>query len=372
MPSSRPISLLCLLALALLSLPTLAFAGSEEEVDGDEDGFLESEGDCDDGDANIYPGAPEWCDEEDNDCDGDEDAADDDYLGPDADGDGDPAPDCGGGDCDEFDVAMNDLDGDGDNVSPCDGDCDDSTTEAGPALDEVCGDALDNDCDGEADNLDIDGDGAIAEDCGGNDCDDTNPAIDPETPEDGATCIDLLDNDCDCPGDPDGDGVECGQGDEGVDGMDEDCFTAPEADAGADQADRYLGGVAIAVLDASGTTDDNADDTLIYTWTVTSAEEYSGVTWELIHDPTSPFGYLRFSAAADSPEVSWDFMATVVVDDGVHTTLATDEGATTRVNFYRPTFVAETGCLQGNARSGSAAALLFVLLGLVGLRRSRV
>jgi hypothetical protein len=371
MLSSRLLFLLPILALAILSLPTLVFAGEEEEVDGDEDGFLESEGDCDDGDAAIYPGAPEWCDEEDNDCDGDVDAADADYLGDDADSDGDAAPDCGGGDCDEFDAEMNDLDADGDNVSPCDGDCDDTTIEAGPALDVVCGDGLDNDCDGEADNLDLDGDGSIAEACGGADCDDSNPAIDPETPEEGATCIDLVDNDCDCPGDTDGDGVECDQGDEGVDGKDDDCFTAPEADAGADQADRYLGGVAIAVLDASGTTDDNADDTLTYTWTVTPGQDYSGVTWELLHDPASPFGYLRFSAAPDSPEVSWDFAATLIVDDEVHTTLATDEGASTRVNFYRPTFVAETGCLQGNARRGSALALLFVVLGVVGLRRSR-
>jgi hypothetical protein len=373
MPLFSRCSLFALVALGVLALPFLALADDhEEEVDGDEDGFLESEGDCDDTDASIYPGAPEWCDEEDNDCDGDIDAADDDYLGDDADGDGDPAPDCGGGDCDEFDAAMNDLDGDGDNVSPCDGDCDDTTTAAGPGLDEVCGDAIDNDCDGEADNLDVDGDGAIAEECGGDDCDDSNPAIDPATPEEGATCIDLIDNDCDCPGDTNGDGVECGQGDEGVDGKDEDCFTAPESDAGPDQADRYLGGVAVAVLDGSGTTDDNADDVLIYTWTVTPHLDYGGVTWELLHDPTSPFGYLRFEAAPNSAESSWDFTATLVVDDGVHTTEETDEGATTRINFYRPTFVAEGGCLQGNARRGSLLALVFVFLGLVGVRRSRL
>ncbi|MCG8458727.1 MAG: FHA domain-containing protein, partial [Holophagales bacterium] len=40
-----------------------------------------------------------------------------------------------------------------------------------------CGDATDNDCDGQADNLDGDGDGFVAPACGGTDCDDTNAAV---------------------------------------------------------------------------------------------------------------------------------------------------------------------------------------------------
>ncbi|MCB9792715.1 MAG: right-handed parallel beta-helix repeat-containing protein [Alphaproteobacteria bacterium] len=40
------------------------------EVDGDGDGILVSEGDCDDADGEVYPGARERCDGKDNNCDG--------------------------------------------------------------------------------------------------------------------------------------------------------------------------------------------------------------------------------------------------------------------------------------------------------------
>lgn len=41
--------------------------GSETDADGD--GYLPSEGDCDDANSSVYPGAPESCDGIDNDCD---------------------------------------------------------------------------------------------------------------------------------------------------------------------------------------------------------------------------------------------------------------------------------------------------------------
>lgn len=54
------------------------------DVDDDEDGFTEREGDCDDADPGISPGQVDGCDGEDEDCDGDvdEDAVDEDPYEP--------------------------------------------------------------------------------------------------------------------------------------------------------------------------------------------------------------------------------------------------------------------------------------------------
>ena len=62
--------------------------------DADGDGYSSCDEDCDDGDATTYPGAPELCDELDNDCDGTVPADE-------ADGDGDGYLACA--DCDDAD-----------------------------------------------------------------------------------------------------------------------------------------------------------------------------------------------------------------------------------------------------------------------------
>ena len=121
-----------------------------EEDDLDGDGVMVCQSDCDDGDGDNYPGNTEDCgDGTDNDCDGDVDGVDADCQGPiDADGDGwDETVDC-----DDLDVLLNWDDFDGDGYSTCEDDCDDGDANVNPGEAEVCGDGIDNDCDGVDDN----------------------------------------------------------------------------------------------------------------------------------------------------------------------------------------------------------------------------
>ena len=119
--------------------------------DADNDGYP-AETDCDDGNAQVNPGAQETCNGYDDDCDGlidDDDAGTTGvhtwYQDDDGDGFGDAA----------------------DTVALCDapsgfvaqgGDCDDAAAAINPDATEVC-DGIDNDCDGDVDAYDSDVDG---------------------------------------------------------------------------------------------------------------------------------------------------------------------------------------------------------------------
>ncbi|MFM7204136.1 MAG: MopE-related protein [Myxococcota bacterium] len=185
--------------------------------DADEDGY-DAESDCDDTNNTVYPNAPELCDSLDNDCDAD---------------------------IDEFARALSYFDSDGDSFGDATkesescpvpngyvlnaDDCNDADPAVSPGAPELC-DGLDNNCNDLIDEQesktvyrDADGDGFgdtgqsqesttceppegyILQD---GDCDDSNPAINPDAVE---TC-DRLDNDCSGTGDdrvalyPDADG----------------------------------------------------------------------------------------------------------------------------------------------------------------------
>jgi len=170
-------------------------------TDGDGDGsFAEGGGcgevDCDDADPAVYPGRIEDCGNGiDDNCDGLIDGSDPDCTCTDGDGDGygSPAsPAClhPEEDCDDADPAVN------------------PGAYEGPEGDPTCLDGVDNDCDGYIDAgedpgctlcWDFDGDGYFDAACGGTDCDDDDPAVNPGVIEsvDVGNCVNGKDDDCD-------------------------------------------------------------------------------------------------------------------------------------------------------------------------------
>jgi uncharacterized protein (TIGR03382 family) len=219
--------------------------------DGDSDGVTDCDGDCDDGNNLVFPGASETCDGADNDCDGtiDDSPIDGDAYYADTDGDGYGAGSsvlscsavtgrvANNNDCNDGNVAINpdanevcdgsntdedcngladNLDagatggtnwfrdddndgyGDGSPITACDaptdfvaddGDCDDESDATYPGAPESCEDAEDHNCDGSPGNLDADGDGYAS--C--EECNDSDLAVNPGATE---TCNGFDDN-CD-------------------------------------------------------------------------------------------------------------------------------------------------------------------------------
>ncbi len=243
-----------------------------ECTDHDGDGYGEGPGckgaDCDDANAQAHPGATEVCGNGvDDDCAGGDAPCSQYCTDRDGDGYGD-GPGCKGPDCNDYNkniypgaadlcgngvdedcdgqdnecpATCTDADGDGyGSGAACKGpDCDDSKDQVYPGAAETCGNGVDEDCDGQdlpcAYCTDKDGDGyGLGTACKGPDCDDGDPAVHPGAPE---VCGNGHDEDCDgedkacvldCT-DADGDGYGQGEDCLGPDCNDQDKMIFPGA-----------------------------------------------------------------------------------------------------------------------------------------------
>jgi hypothetical protein len=172
------------------------------------DGFLQDSTDCDDNDDDSHPGAEEFCNGADDDCDGtaDNDPVDGQLWYSDVDLDG-------YGDDEASATSCEALEGYVENA----GDCDDGNGDIGPGAEEICN-QLDDDCNGSIDdedpavtggtdwNFDADGDGfggsgfsmTACEQPDGfsafdSDCEDLDPDVNPDASE----LCNGFDDDCD-------------------------------------------------------------------------------------------------------------------------------------------------------------------------------
>ena len=230
-------------------------------------GFVADATDCDDAAAATHPGADEYCDGVDTDCDGtldEDDALDALAWHPDADGDGYGDPLVFAAACTQPSGWVADAT-----------DCDDARAAVNPAATELC-DGLDDDCDGAVDEDDAadaatwyaDGDG--------------DGYGDPSTATSACTCppgYGADDADCD-----DGDATVNPGATESCNGLDDDCDGAVDEDDAADAATWYADAdgdgygdpavTAVACAAPSGFTDDasDCDDTDPDAWP--GADEY--------------------------------------------------------------------------------------------------
>jgi hypothetical protein len=228
-------------------------------------GYVADDTDCDDTDADTYPGADEWCDGHDDDCDGitDEDDSMDSitwYVDADGDGEGDAtisADSCYGAtgyvenntDCDDTDATLNTADIDADGFTSCGSDCNDGDPTINIDASEIWYDGVDQNCDGWSD-YDQDGDGFDHMEYNGDDCDDLNPDVNVDAAE---IWYDGNDQDCDGLSDYDADydgqesetygGEDCNDADPDTytgapdipyDGIINDCENANDNDADGD------------------------------------------------------------------------------------------------------------------------------------------
>ncbi|MFT5685609.1 MAG: hypothetical protein ACI8RZ_006563 [Myxococcota bacterium] len=329
-------------------------AGDTAEACETPSGYVATATDCQDDDAESYPGAAERCDEVDNDCDGeiDEDVRYAWYADADADGYGDP--DSEYETCDPPPGYVSD-----------DTDCDDTEAAAYPGGFEVC-DEVDNDCNGTVDEdvtttyyQDTDADGfgvadtttsacdlptGYAADPG--DCDDADGTISPNAAE----VCDGVDNDCD--GDTDTSAIDASiwYADDDADGFGNPDRSATSCDAPSgsvdnaedcDDTDSAIHPDAAEVCDeqdndCNGWTDD-ADPgvTDASTWYIDADGDTYGSTTYSTDACDQPTGYVADATDCDDGEAS-AYPGGSEVCDGADNDCdgSTDEDASDAETFY--------------------------------------
>ncbi|MFT5684682.1 MAG: hypothetical protein ACI8RZ_005626 [Myxococcota bacterium] len=296
-------------------------------------GHVSDDTDCDDADSNNHPGADEYCDGDDNDCDGtidEDDAVDTESWFADDDGDGFGDPDSTTDACDAPSGHV------ADNT-----DCDDAESTTNPDAAEVC-DEIDNDCDGDIDEgaanpttwyADDDSDGygdpdITTENCGApsgyvsndEDCDDGNNTISP----DGTEVCNGEDDDCDGDIDEDVADMETFYADDDGDGFGnpddttEDC-EAPsgfvEDDTDCDDAESTTNPDATEVCDGDDNDCDGVDDNgVLGTGTACPAEDCTEI---LADDSTASDGDYELDLGTYTCDMTTDGGGWTLVGDAM-------------------------------------------------------
>ena len=323
--------------------------------DGDGDGMLNCEGDCDDSNALVYPNAIEICDGIDNDCDGVIDGGAETEYFVDSDGDGYGFIQISVLACSQPNGYVGNSD-----------DCDDSNSSVYPGADELC-DNIDNNCNAEVDEnpvdgntwyIDSDGDGygfiqisvlACSQPDGyvGNsdDCDDSNSSVNPGAVE---ACNQSDDN---CNGeideglsqmwyyDLDGDGFGdsnnsfygCSQPENTV--MDNtDCDDSnPSVYPGAEEIDDDIDNDCDGVIDAGTFTDQNGNsmDFIVYpatssipsqTWAVENAKVTTYRDGTPIPEITAPGAWMEATTGAYCTTPQGEKLYNWYAVEGIHDT----------------------------------------------------
>ncbi len=297
-------------------------------------GHVAEDGDCDDENPEVNPGAEDVCDGVDNDCDGDIDnglTAETYY--PDADGDGFGAPEPSIVECHPVPGYVK--------VS---GDCDDQDPAVNPAAEEVC-DQVDNNCDGQVDEgletytwyRDRDGDGygvlvGAVQDCAqpdgyatmSGDCDDANPNINPGADE---VCNGLDDN---CNGEIDeGGGLATWYADNDGDGygVDTDTLESCEQppgyaaqDGDCNDSNSAIHPFADEVCDTldnncNGTADENAIDAT--PWYADADGDGFGTSTDIVIACSAPPGYVDNNIDCDDGDHTVFPGAEEICEDGI-------------------------------------------------------